>query len=129
MTAGLRDMSSPVTHGELRDELAQLERRFDDKLGLWGGALQAPIAATETRVFELARQIQATETRVLSELARQIQATETRVLGELARHTQAVLEAMTSQISAIDERYRDLPARTARLEAARHARGPRRSRQ
>jgi hypothetical protein len=32
MTNGATDMSTPVTRGELREELAHLERRFDDKL-------------------------------------------------------------------------------------------------
>jgi hypothetical protein len=103
------DMSTPVTRGELRDELAQLEnriddkldhlerkfddkldhleRKFDDKLDLWGGALLARITESEKRL-----------------------------VGELARHTQAVLESMTKQISVVDEKYNDLPGRVVRLE-------------
>jgi predicted nuclease with TOPRIM domain len=118
MTGDVNDMSTPVTRGELRDELAhferkfdaklddkleQLERKFDDKLDqlerrvdhkfdLWGGALLARITESENRV-----------------------------IGELARHTQAVFESMTRQISAIDEKYSDLPGRMARLEAEVHA--------
>jgi hypothetical protein len=104
------DMSTPVTRGELRDELAQLEarieRKVDDKLdglerklnnnmGLWGEALAAQI-----------RQV-----------AAQIAESEKRLLGELARHMQAGFESMTAQISAVDDKYKDLPARVARLEA------------
>jgi hypothetical protein len=98
------DMSSPVTRdelreelrelvtrGELRDELAQLEnrmeRRFDAKLDLWGGALLARITESEKRM-----------------------------VSEIARHTQAVLESMAKQISVVDEKYQDLPGRTDRLE-------------
>jgi DNA anti-recombination protein RmuC len=129
MTSEVTDMSTPVTRGELRDELAQLEsrlerklddklghqeRKFDDKLGhlehkfddklghlehkfdakldLWGGALLARIVESEKRV-----------------------------LSEIARHTQAVYESMTKQISVLDEKYRDLPERMARLEVEVHA--------
>jgi hypothetical protein len=115
MNGDLTDMSTPVTRGELRDELAQLEdrierkfddklghlerrfgdklghleRKFDDKLDLWGGALLARITESENRV-----------------------------INELARHAQALFEAMTTQISVIDEKYNDIPARVSRLEAA-----------
>jgi hypothetical protein len=134
MTSDVADMSSPVTRGELRDELAQLEhrieRKFDDKLdrlerkfddkfelldskferleskfdnnlGLWGGALAAQISELATQTSKLATQT--------SELATQISESETRMLNEIARHTQAVFESMTRQISAVDEKYNDLP--------------------
>ena len=98
MTSDATDMSTPVTRGELRDELAQLEnrleRKFDNNLGLWGGALAAQIR----------------------ELAAQITGLENRMLDELARHTQAAFESMTKQISVVDEKYNDLPARMARVE-------------
>lgn len=106
MKRGATGMSTPVTRGELREELAQLEirleqkleqkfdqklerleQRFDQKLELWGGALLARIAESEQRL-----------------------------LTEMARHINAAYEAMTKQISAIDEKYADLPARVRRLE-------------
>lgn len=99
------DMSSPVTRGELREELrelvtrgelreelAQLELKFDDKLDLWGGALLARITESEKRM-----------------------------VSELARHTQAILQSMAKQISAVDEKYQDLPGRTDRLELEVHS--------
>ena len=86
MANDVTDMSTPVTRGELRDELSHLERKLDNKLDLWGGALLARIAESEKRV-----------------------------LNELARHTQAVFESMPKQISVVDEKYKDLPERTARL--------------
>jgi len=83
-------MTTPVTRGELRAEMAALEDRFDKKLEarlavmatkadleIWGGAL----------------------------------------LAEIGRHTKAVLEAMSTQISVIDDKYKDLPARVSHLEA------------
>ena len=99
------DMSTPVTRGELREELEQLRQELEPlatkreleplatkrDLELWGGALQA-------RLIE------------------RIDGTEQRLSAELARHVKAILEAMSTQISAVDEKYADLPARVSRLE-------------
>ena len=52
----------------------------------------------------------------IRELAAQITGLENRMLDELARHTQAAFESMTKQISVMDEKYNDLPARMARVE-------------
>src|SRR3954466_14971422 len=41
-----------------------------------------------------------------------------RLRTELARHIKAVQEAMSTQISAIDDKYADLPARVSHLETA-----------
>ena len=107
------DMSSPVTRGELREELAQLESRLeakleskleakleaklesklDQKLEMWGGALLARIADSERRL-----------------------------LAELARHCNSIQESLSKQLSVIDEKYADLPARVTRLEAKAFAR-------
>jgi hypothetical protein len=99
-------MSTPVTRGELKAELGQFEMRLDQKLdqklGLWGGALRA--------------QIEGSEQRLLTELARHVEASEQRLLTELARHVGAVQEALSTQVSVLDEKYTDLPARVRRLE-------------
>ena len=42
---------------------------------------------------------------------------EQRLLAEFARHTRASNEEMSTQISAIDDKYADLPPRVKRLEA------------
>jgi outer membrane murein-binding lipoprotein Lpp len=127
MTSDVADMSNPVTRGELRDELAQLEhrieRKFDDKLdrlerkfdtnlGLWGEALAAQIRELAAQTRELAAQTR----ELAAQLPAQIRESEKRLLNELARHTQAGFEAMTREISVVDEKYNDLPARVARLE-------------
>jgi hypothetical protein len=36
---------------------------------------------------------------------------------ELARHTRAIQESMSTQISVVDDKYDDLPARVSQLEA------------
>jgi hypothetical protein len=87
MTADATDMSTPVTRGELKEELAKFEIKLDQKLELWGGALMARIADSERRM-----------------------------IAELARHCSAMQEVLSKQISTIDEKYSDLPARVRRLE-------------
>jgi hypothetical protein len=96
------DMSTPVTRGELREELAQLENRFDQKL-----------SQLENRFDQKLRTGLEAWGNVL--LAR-IDASEQRLLTELARHTKAIHESMATQISIIDEKYADLPGRVSRLE-------------
>ena len=81
------DMTAPVTRGELREELAKLEKRFDLKLEVWGGALADRISRLEKTLYT-----------------------------ELARHTNAILEALQGRVSVIDEKYADLPGRVAKLE-------------
>ena len=85
------DMAAPLTRGELREELAKLEQRFDLKLEVWGGALADRITKLEKRFEHL-------------------------LSTELARHTNAILEALQGRVSVIDEKYADLPGRVAKLE-------------
>jgi len=115
------DMSIPVTRGEFLEAFAQLEvrlerleqrleQKFEQKLDhlatkvrveleIWGGALLARIEAGERRQPEWAASL------------------EQRLLTDLARHTKAACEMMAMQISAIDDKYAELPGRVSRLEA------------
>jgi hypothetical protein len=111
-------MSTPVTRGELREELEQLRLEFKQELvplatkreleplatkrelELLGGALQARIASSEQRLIE------------------RIDGTEQRLSAELARHVGAIHEAMSAWFAASDEQYADLPGRMNRVEAA-----------
>lgn len=119
------EMSKPVTRGELLDVLETFEQKLDEKLDkklekyatkgdleIWGGALSARIGGLETRTSAVEARLGRVETKVDG------------LYGELARHTQAILEAMSTQISAIDDKYADLPERMSRLE--RDASRPRR---
>jgi hypothetical protein len=99
------DMSTPVTRGELREELAVLELKFEQKLELWGGALLARITESDQRAKE-------SEQRLLARATE----SEQRMLTEIARHIRAANEAMIAQLSVIDEKYADLPRRVRRLE-------------
>jgi hypothetical protein len=103
------DMTTPVTRGELREELAQLEQKLEQKLAylatkreleFWGGALLARIEASEQRHIAL------------------VERTEQRLGAELARHAGAINESISTRFAASDEKYADLPGRVNRLEAA-----------
>jgi chromosome segregation ATPase len=99
-------MSTPVTRGELREELERFRQDFKQELRqefrqefatkadleAWGGALLARII-DEMRLLEQ------------------------RLMEDLARHTRANHEAMQTQLAAIDEKYADLPGRVNRIEA------------
>jgi len=112
------DMSKPVTRGELVEDLESFDQKLDRKLDrkldqyatkadleIWGGALSARIGGVETRLDRVEAKVDG-------------------LYGELARHTQAILEAMSTQISVVDEKYADLPDRVSHLE--RDASRPRR---
>jgi hypothetical protein len=119
------DMATPVTRGELRDELMQLRREFKQQLEplatkaeleplatkaelkplatkveleFWGGALLARLESSERRLLE------------------HIDRGEQRLHAELARHANALHESMARMISTIDDKYADLPGRVNRLE-------------
>ena len=49
-----------------------------------------------------------------------IDRTERRVQVDLARHVNAIFESMSTQSSASDEKYADLPERVSRLEVTVH---------
>ena len=122
MSTSTNDMTTPVTRGELREELQhfeqKLDQKFDQKLALmatkaeleiWGGALLARIESGDQRL--LAR-IESGEQRLLERM----DGIEQRLLTELARHIRASHEAIAVQISTIDDKYADLPARVSQLE-------------
>jgi len=108
------DMSTPVTRGELREELAQLATKAE-----------VALLATKAELAQLASQM-ATKAD-LAQLASQM-ATKAdleiwggalfeRLMTELARHTRAIQETLSAQLSTFDDKYADLPARVSRLEA------------
>lgn len=43
------DMSTPVTHGELRDEIELLDQKFKHWLDVWAGPLLARIGPPNNR--------------------------------------------------------------------------------
>lgn len=88
-----RDMTAYVTRGELREELTRA-------LEIWGGALHSRIEEGERR------------------LEQRIDQRFEQMSIDLARHTNAILESFRIQISAIDDKYKDLPGRMKHVEDA-----------
>ncbi len=103
------DLERYPTKEDLQRELERFVTKDEFHAGLetWAGALEARLEAKFDAKFALLH-------------------------ADLARHTQAIIEAFTTQIGVIDDKYKDLPPRVARLEdiEARRAarrRGPRQS--
>jgi hypothetical protein len=98
MTVDVTDMSTPVTRGELRDELTQLEHRFDDKLGHLEQRFDDKLGHLEQRFDDKLDQLERKLNNNLGlwgeALAALIRQSETRLVSELAGHTQAVYESM-----------------------------------
>jgi hypothetical protein len=127
-------MSSPVTLEELREELASYATKADlssyptkadlaSSLEIWAGAL---VARMDDRFERMTAWIAGEFARRDERMHEAFAHYERRMHEEIARHTQATLEAMRTQISVVDDKYRDLPARVTALENARPA--PRRKR-
>jgi hypothetical protein len=112
-----KDMSAPVTRGELREELANLATKAE----LANLATKAELAnlATKAELANLATKVdlELWAGALLARMTESIERSEQRLLAELARHTNAIFESMAMQIRIIDDKYADLPARTNRLEA------------
>ena len=120
---GSTDMSTPVTRGELREELEQLKQQFELRLAplatkaeleIWGGALLERIKSSEQQLTE---RIKSSEQQLIR--------TEQRLHVELARHATALYESLATLIVASNEEYADLPKRVGRLETAVFAPKPR----
>src|SRR6185436_4042711 len=110
-------MTTPVTRGELREELGQLEIRFDHKLEQLETRIDHKLEQLETRFDQKLEQLETRfETRMMAALETALQASEKRMTAELARHANAIHEAVAKHISVIDEKYADLPGRVSRLE-------------
>ena len=113
------DMTTPVTRGELREEIKHLEIRLDgiDRKLATEMATKADLAQLEAKMATKAD---------LAQLATQMAynldlwggALFERLLTEFARHIKASQEALSKQISTFDDKYADLPARVSHLETA-----------
>jgi hypothetical protein len=99
-----RDMDAPVTRRELHDAL--------DK---WGGAMTAKFIERMNAAINAA--IEGSEKRVLGAVAVMIEASEARLMRELRSQTKGSEVELATRLVAVDEQYKDLPARVTRLEA------------
>jgi chaperonin cofactor prefoldin len=123
------DMSTPVTRGELREEIEHLEIRLDGldiRLDGIDQKLERRLAEMATKADLAQLEAKMATKADLAQLATQMAtnldlwggALFERLLTELARHTKASQEALSTLISTIDDKYADLPARVSHLETA-----------
>jgi hypothetical protein len=126
---GPEDMSTPVTRGELREEIQRLDDRldhldqkFEQRLAQMATKADLAQMATKADLAQMATKADLAE--MASKMATKADleiwggALLERLLIELARHTKASQEALSTQVSTFDDKYADLPARVSRLEAA-----------
>jgi hypothetical protein len=104
-------MSTPVTRGEMREELGLLRQDIDQQLR----AVQARIEQGEQR-FE--QRLEIWGGALLARIEQVAQVTERRLSEDLAHHARSIHEAMQAQFAALDDKYADLPERVRRLEGA-----------
>ena len=121
------DMTTPVTRGELRAELEQLEIRVDHKLERFEQRLERRFEELEVKLEQKLEEKleQKLEEKLEKKLAHLATKTDLEIWGgallermmmELARHTKAIQEALLTQISVFDDKYADLPRRVSHLE-------------
>ena len=110
MTSEHSDMSSPVTRGELREELSKLEQKFEQKF-VTREELYRDFPTKDDLRNELAKY--ATK----QDLDTWGGALLERMTVEIGRAVRAAMESVRISVNAVDDQYRDLPARVARLEA------------
>jgi hypothetical protein len=101
------DMDAPVTRREMHEALE-----------VWARAVIDRMTARTTSIVEVA----------VAAMRSAVQASEHRLTDELRRHTKASEDELTSRLTVIDDKYKDLPARVSKLEA-KTAAGPSSKRQ
>jgi chaperonin cofactor prefoldin len=121
-------MATAVTRGELREEIEHLEirldQRFEQRFAQMATKAELAQLATKADLAQLATQMatKADLAQLATQMATNLElwggALFERLLTELARHTKASQEALSTQVSAIDDKYADLPTRVNHLEAA-----------
>ena len=122
-----RDMDAPVTRRELHETLelwggalaarlegrfVGLERRMDGLEGRMDG-LEGRMGGIEGRMDGIEGRMDGLEGRIVA----LFESFEARFMTELRAQVRGALEDVRAQVSAIDDKYNDLPARVGRLEA------------
>ena len=128
---------APVTRREFREEVAKLATKDELREAVAKLATKdelreavATLATKEELRAAVANLVTKEELREGLEIwAGALEARlETKLGAMLARHTAAILEALTTQIGVVDDKYKDLPPRVARLEDVEARRAARRRR-
>jgi hypothetical protein len=136
------DMSTPVTRGELREELKLSETRLEARLdGLesrfdrFEQELEQKLETLEQKLDKkfdqkLDQKLEALEQKLEQKFDQKLAQMATkadleiwggalleRLSVDLARHVKAIQEQLSIQVSTIDDKYADLPGRVSHLEA------------
>ena len=110
------EMTVPVTRGELRQELGELEQKLDRKLELWGGALldrmDKQFAAFDKRMEER----QKLRDERFAAFQERMQQFEKTMRADFARWAKAIHESLMKAVGVVDDQYKDLPPRVSKLE-------------
>lgn len=102
-----RDMEAPVTRRELHETL-----------DLWGGAFeQRMLERMDERFQVFEHRFRALEERVDRRIVALFEHFEARFMTDMRAQVRGALEDVTGRISAVDDKYGQLPARVTRLEA------------
>jgi hypothetical protein len=115
------DMSTPVTRGELRQELEKFATKADLKKFATKD-LKKFATKADLEKFATKADLEKFATKVdleiwVGALAERITESERKLSAELAGHAKALVEWMAGTISGIDDKYRSLPDRVKCLEA------------
>ena len=122
------ELANFPTKAELREEFAT-KAELREELGSLKAELREELASKldlQTMTRLLLCEMDSRETRLRADMAAQFEHFEHRIVttlrDDLAHHFRAAEESMRSQISALDEKYADLPGRVTALEARRKRR-------
>ena len=103
------DKEFELSNERMDKKLELSNERTDRNLGLWGGALRA-------EMHEFRAELRAEFASFVTAVERAISVSHATLSSELARHVSAILEASRREVTVVDEKYSDLPARVLRLE-------------
>ena len=115
------DLTTPVTRGELREELAVVRAEISE-LDAKQGGMEQRLGADLARHGGALQEAMRTEIAVSQKAMRtEIAGVEQRLGADLARHAGALREAMKSEFAAFDERYSPLLGARRANDSARQA--------
>ena len=127
------DMTTPVTRGELRQELREtleiwtgaIFARMDamgadlrQSITAMGAEFRRSMAAMEGRFDESVTALEDRFQQSIHAVERSMTGMEGRLTVELQRHTSASAEDLRGSFGAVDDKYRDRPDRVTKLETA-----------
>ena len=112
------DPNTPVTRAELREELRQELAKHPTRVEL-EKVLETLATKADLERFATKADLERFATKLdLERFEARFREFEARLFAELARHSLASRESMSTEVAVVDDKYKDLPERVTRLEAA-----------